>query len=146
MKNIELSDAEFSDVEEVSRAFDANPKEILLLVTALLQSPEHSSQEPGSGKTLFLLDAIRKRLLESPPAIQHRPGVMGGVACVGNTRIPVWLLVSLKRQGATDGELLRAYPSLNAHDLSAAWSYFIAHSEEIEKDLQEESGDEEAVG
>ncbi|MCU0542788.1 MAG: DUF433 domain-containing protein [Oscillatoriaceae cyanobacterium Prado104] len=34
--------------------------------------------------------------------IQKTPGVMGGEACIRQTRIPVWLLVSYRRQGASD--------------------------------------------
>jgi uncharacterized protein (DUF433 family) len=31
----------------------------------------------------------------------------------------------------TDGELLRAYPRLQASDLEAAWGYYTIHSDEI---------------
>jgi uncharacterized protein (DUF433 family) len=34
--------------------------------------------------------------------ITKTPGVMGGDACVANTRLSVWLFVSLRHQGATD--------------------------------------------
>jgi len=34
--------------------------------------------------------------------VQHTTGVCGGNACIRNTRIPVWTLVSLRSQGATD--------------------------------------------
>lgn len=33
-------------------------------------------------------------------------GVCGGEACIGNTRIPVWLLVSFRHQDSSDAELL----------------------------------------
>ncbi len=39
---------------------------------------------------------------QGQPLIQKTPGVCGGDACIRNTRIMVWLLVSLKRQGASD--------------------------------------------
>lgn len=29
---------------------------------------------------------------------------MGGDACIANTRLPVWLLVSLRQQSASDAE------------------------------------------
>ena len=61
--------------------------------------------------------------------------VLGGAAYVRQTRIPIWVLVSLKMQGISDGELLHAYPALDAADLSAAWAYFAAHPEEIEAQI-----------
>ena len=41
---------------------------------------------------------------QNETVIQHTPGVCGGNACIRNTRIPVWTLVSLRSQGATDSE------------------------------------------
>jgi uncharacterized protein (DUF433 family) len=49
--------------------------------------------------------------------IKHTPGVCGGDARIRNTRIPVWTLVSLRQQGATDSDQLAAYPSLIQSDL-----------------------------
>ena len=63
--------------------------------------------------------------------------VMGGDACIRDTRIPVWLLVQYKRQGMTDGGLLQCYPTLNASDLIAVWDYFAAHSEDIEMQMRQ---------
>lgn len=57
---------------------------------------------------------------------------MGGDACIRQTRIPVWLLVSLRQQGATEAYLLEDYPTLTAADLVNAWLYADTHSEEIE--------------
>jgi uncharacterized protein (DUF433 family) len=65
-------------------------------------------------------------------------GVMGGDACLANTRLPVWLFVSLRHQGSTDAELLEAYPQLNAIDLVNVWAYADAHAEEIAIALQEQ--------
>jgi uncharacterized protein (DUF433 family) len=65
-------------------------------------------------------------------------GVMGGDACLANTRLPVWLFVSLRHQGSTDAELLEAYPHLNAVDLVNVWAYADAHPEEITIALQEQ--------
>jgi uncharacterized protein (DUF433 family) len=64
--------------------------------------------------------------------------VMGGDACIANTRLPVWLFVSLRGQGATDAALLEAYPYLTAADLVNVWAYADAHIEEIAAALQEQ--------
>jgi len=67
--------------------------------------------------------------------IGRTPGVMGGDACIRQTRIPVWLLVSLRQQGATEAYLLEDYPTLTAADLVNAWLYAETHHEEIEAAL-----------
>lgn len=69
--------------------------------------------------------------------IQKTPGVCGGNARIRNTRIPVWTLVSLREQGASEPELLRNYPGLNQQDLEAAWSYYTQHPEEIDAVIAE---------
>jgi uncharacterized protein (DUF433 family) len=65
--------------------------------------------------------------------IQKTAGVCGGDARVGNTRIPVWLLVLARKQGQTDAQLLDAYPALAAADLDAAWDYYREQPVEIEQ-------------
>ncbi len=72
----------------------------------------------------------------SGAAIKRTPGVCGGEACIGKTRIAVWMLEEARRQGVSDGELLQDYPGLNAADLAAAWAYVEAHPAEIENAIQ----------
>lgn len=64
-------------------------------------------------------------------------GVCGGDACIGNTRIPVWSLVSDRRLGMSDAQILEAFPDLTAGDLVNAWIYADTHPEEIEAAIQE---------
>jgi uncharacterized protein (DUF433 family) len=67
----------------------------------------------------------------------------GGDACVRDLRIPVWALANYRRLGASDAEILRAYPSLQRADLEAAWEYAAAHLEEIDEAIRRnEAGDE----
>jgi uncharacterized protein (DUF433 family) len=63
--------------------------------------------------------------------IEKTPGLMGGDACIRQTRVPVWLLVSLRNQGASEAYLLEDYPTLTAADLVNAWLYTEAYPEEI---------------
>ncbi len=72
------------------------------------------------------------------PRIQKTPGVMGGDACIRQTRIPVWLLVSYRRQDATDAHILEGHPDLSAADLVNAFSYAEAYPDEIERALLEQ--------
>jgi uncharacterized protein (DUF433 family) len=70
--------------------------------------------------------------------IQKTAGVCGGDGCIRNTRIAVWMLVALKKQGASEERILRGYPDLTHEDLNAAWDYFRDYSEEIEKTIFEQ--------
>jgi uncharacterized protein (DUF433 family) len=67
----------------------------------------------------------------------------GGDACVRETRIPVRVLVKYHRLGASDAEILRAYPRLTEADLQAAWSYAAANTEEIDQLIRENEQGEE---
>ncbi len=69
------------------------------------------------------------------------PDVSGGIACVVRTRIPVWLLEQTRRLRATDADLLRAYPSLRATDLSNVWAYVQAYPAEIDEAIAENDAD-----
>ncbi len=73
---------------------------------------------------------------KSDKVIQKTPGISGGQACIGNTRIPVWTLVSLLKQGATQQELLRNYPSLTLDNLKSVREYYFNHQLEIDKIIE----------
>ena len=55
------------------------------------------------------------------------PGTCGGKPIVKGTRIPVWLLLELQADGATEDELLRDYPHLSREDIRAAFAYADDH-------------------
>jgi uncharacterized protein (DUF433 family) len=78
-----------------------------------------------------------------PAPIRKTPGVCGGDACVRDTRIMVWLLVSLRDQGMSEAELLRNYPSLTGADLAAAWEYGRQHPEEIQQAIAANQRDDD---
>lgn len=77
--------------------------------------------------------------LEAPwQGICKTPGVMGGEACIRDTRIPVWLLVSYQRLGLSEAKLLDNYPTLTANDLVNAWSYASAYGDEIDRAIAQQ--------
>ena len=83
------------------------------------------------------IQILTKNLTSGSPAIKKTPGVCGGDACIGNTRIPVWSLVSDRRLGMSDGTILKAFPQLTAADLVNVWAYADAYAEEIEEAIKE---------
>ena len=71
------------------------------------------------------------------PGIESRPGVLGGDPCIVRTRIPVWLLAQARILGSSEADILRAYPTLRAKDLTNAWAYYRANRDEIEQQIKE---------
>ncbi len=84
-----------------------------------------------------VLQWIVQDLGDAFPGIESSPSVSGGEACIVRTRIPVWVLVQARILGTSEADLLRAYPTLRAEDLSNAWAYYRAHKEEIDKNIEE---------
>ncbi|WP_072620830.1 DUF433 domain-containing protein [Spirulina major] len=65
-------------------------------------------------------------------AIQKTPGVCGGHARIRNTRIPVWTIISLQKQGADAQEILTNFPSLTPFDILITQSYYDQNQTEID--------------
>lgn len=51
------------------------------------------------------------------------PAQMGGVACIRGLRIPVATVVGMVADGMKSGEILRAYPDLEADDIREALQF-----------------------
>ncbi len=84
------------------------------------------------------IQILTQTLSSRSQGIVKTPSVMGGDACIANTRLPVWLFVSLRDQDASDAEILEAYPHFTAADLVNVWAYADAHPEEIASALREQ--------
>ena len=79
------------------------------------------------------IQILTRTLSNGSLGITKIPDVCGGEACIAKTRLPVWLMVSWRRQGVSDAELLDFYPHLSAADLVNVWAYADAYPEEIEE-------------
>ncbi|MBE9175617.1 DUF433 domain-containing protein [Synechocystis salina LEGE 06155] len=64
--------------------------------------------------------------------IKKTPGVCGGHACIRDTRIAAWTIISLINQGSTDGELIADFPGLTVFDLLTIKEYYQSHQQEID--------------
>ena len=84
-----------------------------------------------------LLQWVVRDLGDAFAGIESRPDILGGEPCIVRTRIPAWVLELARRQGTSDADLLRAYPTLRAEDLSNAWAYARAHAAEIDLQITE---------
>lgn len=86
---------------------------------------------------IALLQLLVRDLSGEFEGIEKTEGVCGGSARIRQTRIPVWILESYRRQGVSEAELLQNYPSLTAQDLANAWNYIRSHQDEIEREIAE---------
>jgi uncharacterized protein (DUF433 family) len=84
---------------------------------------------------------FKKFAREADEGIEKKDGVMGGAACIRQTRIPVWLLYRARQLGLSEGDLLKSYPGLNAEDLVNVWKYAASHAKEIEAQIKENESD-----
>ena len=84
-----------------------------------------------------VLQWVVQDLGDAFPGIDSVPNVCGGAPCIVRTRIPVWVLEQSRRLGASDADLLRAYPVLRAEDLSNAWAFVRSHGDEIDRQMLE---------
>jgi uncharacterized protein (DUF433 family) len=75
--------------------------------------------------------------------VRKTPEVCGGEACIRDSRIMVWLLVSFMLQGMTDAGLLANYPTLTAEDLDAARVYYRQHPDEIDAAIAANENDDD---
>jgi uncharacterized protein (DUF433 family) len=143
MRSLELADDEYADIERIATEMDLTPREVVVLLFSTAGSGKTANLFLSSTRVAELQARVYRRLgLPLGDRIRSRDSVMGGAECIRDTRIPVWMLVAFKRQGMSDGELLRSYPSLEAADLAAAWDFFAAHPERIESYIQANSDEE----
>ena len=82
-------------------------------------------------------------MIETKSWVSKKPDRCGGDACVRDTRITVWGLVSYRRLGMSDADILRAVQGLTPTDLEAAWEYAAAQPTEIDQAIRENEEGEE---
>ena len=110
-------------------------EETVLQARAEFALAKGESEEEDAAHDLVLIFGERKIYIDFKDdlhAIRSTENVMGGDACIRNTRIPVWMLVGYKRAGYTEERILFNFPSLNAADLTAAWDFYATNAERID--------------
>jgi uncharacterized protein (DUF433 family) len=68
--------------------------------------------------------------------IQATPRVCGGSPCIAGTRIPVWIIEGLRRDGASVATLIEMYPTLSENQILAAFRYADQHADEIAAEIR----------
>jgi len=106
------------------------------VLTQRIVNEIESAPEPIQEEVLDFVLFVKARAGGESGSIRRTPGVSGGEACVGTTRIAVWMLEEARRAGGGELEILRDYPGLSVNDLEAAWKYVESHGVEIEKAIR----------
>lgn len=91
----------------------------MLELSPIQSSPVHA-EVPGFERT-------------EHPHIVRVPGIGQGEPIIENTRISVRLIAVYFKEGATAEEILRDYSFLNPAAIYDAISYYLDHTDEIEK-------------
>jgi uncharacterized protein (DUF433 family) len=102
-----------------------------------LEEIQNAAAQLTAAEKAQLLETVARDLDGVSAGVESNPSVCGGEPCIVRTRIPVWLLEQSRRQGISEADLLRAYPTLCAADLVHAWSYVRNHPAEIERQIRE---------
>ncbi len=114
-------------------------------MTRALQEAEKLLAEMSRAEKAQLLQWVVSDLGDAFPGIERTPGVVGGEPRIVRTRIPVWLLEQARRLGSNEADLLRAYPTLQAEDLTHAWAYVRAHRAEIDQQIEANENDAQSA-
>jgi uncharacterized protein (DUF433 family) len=90
-------------------------------------------------------EVIKELAVQPTKYIVSRPGVQGGSPCIQGTRVPVWVLASIHKQGDTPEEILELYPNLSAAQVYAALSYYYEHRAEIDAEIDAQNTEHERI-
>jgi len=94
---------------------------------------EESNSTTGlKGRERKLIERNCMEVKTEHPYIVKVAGVSGGRPIIKGTRITVWLVANLFKQGCSPEEILATYPHLTPAAVYDALSYYFDHKEEIE--------------
>ncbi len=69
-------------------------------------------------------------------AIQEKAGVSAGYPTIRGTRIPVWVVVSMRASGADLDEIASAYPHVERALIEGALDYYSTHPDRVDEDRE----------
>jgi uncharacterized protein (DUF433 family) len=67
--------------------------------------------------------------------IRETPGVCGGYPCIGNTRIPVRVVVEALRAHGSAEAAAEYFPQLSRAQVDAALAYYADHPARVDEDI-----------
>lgn len=73
--------------------------------------------------------------MEADATIRETPGVCGGYPCIGNTRIPVRMVVELYRDTGDLKQVVAMFPQLSQRQVETALAYYQADPVRVDEDI-----------
>jgi uncharacterized protein (DUF433 family) len=94
----------------------------------------------GAAVLRLIAEVRRLRYRVGPPRLMRRPGVCGGEATLGHTRICVWHVVAVAHHYDWDAARIRSweFPDLSVEEVQLALDYYRENPEEIETTFRRE--------
>lgn len=131
-----------STVDDLLRGLESlAPEDRRKVVDWIMDDPSSATFrddiERHASKLAILPGDVLSRAVGRLFGIERDLRVCGGEPRIVRTRIPIWVLEQMRRQGISEADILRSYPSLRAADLVNAWSYVDAHRAEIDAQILE---------
>lgn len=87
----------------------------------ILREAEKLLAKMNRAEKAQVLQWMVRDLGDAFPGVDTDPEVSRGEPCIVRTRIPVWVLARFL--GSSEADLLSAYPTIRAEDLTNAWAY-----------------------
>jgi uncharacterized protein (DUF433 family) len=99
-----------------------------------------SGEWSGADVVRLIAEVRRLRYRVGPPRLMRTPGVCGGEATLGHTRICVWHVVAVAHHYDWDAARIRAweFPDLSVEEVQLALDYYRENREEIESIFRRE--------
>jgi len=73
---------------------------------------------------------------DRPPLINETPGVCGGYPCVGDTWIPLRLLIEAFRKTPDERTVAKLYPQLTPEQIRGAFAYYVQKPDRVDEDIE----------
>lgn len=73
--------------------------------------------------------------MDESTLIRETPGVCGGYPCIGDTRIPVRMIVELYRDTRDVARTAAMFPQLSRRQVEAALAYYRDCPERVDEDI-----------
>jgi len=81
------------------------------------------------------MDFMVIHVLEFLQRIEINPKILGGKPVIKHTRIPIYIILQMLRDGASFDEIIAEYPRINTDDIKAVLDYslfLVNHPDEEE--------------
>ncbi|MEX2681327.1 MAG: DUF433 domain-containing protein [Candidatus Sigynarchaeota archaeon] len=75
------------------------------------------------------------QMLDFLQRIEMNPKILGGKPVIKNTRIPVYIILQMLRDGSIFADIIKEYPKLSTEDIKATLDYslyLVNHPDELD--------------